>query len=1402
MVVWTYLIFALCVSVCYAVLPKEEKCPQRIIILRHLNGSVKSIGYPNSYSRNQLCIYHIVVPRGYKIRAEFDELRLGKPERLSSNCLKSDHVILSTRVLHLQDVRKISKKNQILFCGIHQPTRPIITRGNKLWIRFHADRRKRKGEVGFKLSYSALDKNECEQKKRPCQQICINTQGSYTCACHKGYRLNKDRKTCSIVKVVKFLQNEYHALIKQDDVKLNKILLRVTAVVETQLGHALNVTPAYVIREENEYVHVDEQTGDISFNSRPSTTKTAVQFIVEASTPHGSPGHTLVKIAIKVKNKLDKHFTILLQQGVQVNQEIFNLKPHYSRGHTVSIFSMNDQHYFGVKANSGKIYIKSQLPESVNASLMWKTRFSVRVKVLDELGMYSYGVITINIALLPVFPGESFITPDILKQVADELDKDLKISRKRVPRNDAKVSFQTVGLHRLLRRASLQAQKISKAKSYFDEVMKRVQEKIQDLYTQGDNDGTPVIIHLGTGHIISSLSLEKVVNASKCKEVLKSPDCTSFMFGSNYQPFDGACNNIKNPLWGAAPMAFKRLLPPLYFDADGLSDPIGFPNLPEAPILPSAHKVSKTFFKAHKMQWTSKKNAFSHMLMQWGQFLDHDITMTAESEGGHYCVFPRCDDRAADYRLPCFPMMYPGHNQGCSMFIRSAAVCQTKNDNIEARQQMNTITSFIDASMVYGSSTESALKLRRNDGSGLMKTTRHAYLPVLEETVTPPLSFCKNFGGCFDAGDVRVNEQVALTSMHTLWMREHNKIAKKLKIINKNWSGERIYLETRKIVAAQIQHITYKEYLPKILGKDSLPKYTGYNQDIDPTISNVFATAAFRFGHSLVQPSFSRLNANFDKIDEDLPLVKAFFNNTLLLLHGIEPFLYGMVGNATSDVDRNMAHGLVRGLFQRPGAAAGFDLSALNIQRGRDHGLPGYGRWREFCNFRRAYSFNDLADVIKSNETRSILKQLYEDQVEYTDVFVAGLAEDHVKDAIVGPLFHCILKDQFQRLRDGDRFYYENDFLFTKSQLTEIRKTSLASVMCHNMKGIVSIQPDVFKLAKDGETRRKVCNDIGEINLDAWRESDPENNQQWTGWYETIRLATGTWSLQQEMCANKSIIDIECKSMDGKSYTEMDENTQCAIPIGVYCRNERLSDKSCSDYKMRMLCLDTLSVVNHHEAAIETGFPKLPNPSPVRCKSANQNDYAMVIPTLDEAVINDPYHTTAQQEYLHVGRNSQYKKRILLKFDLRRIKRTDSVHSAGLQVFYVGQSRSTFSSRSTRPSKLSAYLITSTNWNSTNVTSRVPWMEDYLSVGKDTDPKALDQIEIIPEKSGWLYLNMYRAVRQWRLSTDLRRDNFGLMLMLIDDEKTTAGISRIASSSHENLTIRPNLIICLSSGAW
>jgi peroxidase len=97
--------------------------------------------------------------------------------------------------------------------------------------------------------------------------------------------------------------------------------------------------------------------------------------------------------------------------------------------------------------------------------------------------------------------------------------------------------------------------------------------------------------------------------------------------------------------------------------------------------------------------------------------------------------------------------------------------------------------------------------------------------------------------------DHRVNEQVALIAMHTIWVREHNRLAKRLSSMNPNWSDEQVYQETRKIVEAQLQIITYKHWFPYIVGDEGmnmLGTYKGYRRNINPTISNVFATAAFR----------------------------------------------------------------------------------------------------------------------------------------------------------------------------------------------------------------------------------------------------------------------------------------------------------------------------------------------------------------------------------------------------------------------------------------------------------------------------------------------------------------------------------------------------------------------------
>lgn len=372
---------------------------------------------------------------------------------------------------------------------------------------------------------------------------------------------------------------------------------------------------------------------------------------------------------------------------------------------------------------------------------------------------------------------------------------------------------------------------------------------------------------------------------------------------------------------------------------------------------------------------------------------------------------------------------------------------------------------------------------------GYLKIARPRYLlPFVKSPFKPPLNLCQLFGGCFDAGDFRVNEQIALVAMHTLWVREHNRIAEMLYQINKHWNAETVFQETRKIVGATLQHITYDHYLPKILGDNALPIYQGYT-NAHPGVLNVFATSAFRFGHSMVRPQFALLDANFDRVAPDVPLIKAFFNNKLVQREGIEPVLLGLLANESQGTNREMAAGLTKHLFQQPESEHGFDLAALNIQRGRDHGLPGYGAWRRECNLSHADIFQETSYEIKNATSRQILHDLYED-VEYADLWVAGLAEDSVPGAIVGPTLHCILNEQFHRLRDGDRFWFENKGVFTDEQVDEIRKTSLSRVLCDNVFGIVSVQRDAFIAATD-EQRRVECTQIPSMDLSKWKQNQP-----------------------------------------------------------------------------------------------------------------------------------------------------------------------------------------------------------------------------------------------------------------------------------------------------------------------
>ena len=363
------------------------------------------------------------------------------------------------------------------------------------------------------------------------------------------------------------------------------------------------------------------------------------------------------------------------------------------------------------------------------------------------------------------------------------------------------------------------------------------------------------------------------------------------------------------------------------------------------------------------------------------------------------------------------------------------------------------------------------------------------FLPQDSSPLVAPNSFCQP--DCFLAGDGRSNEQMVLACMHTLFVREHNRIARKLEQVNQHWDGEKIYQETRKIVGAVLQKITYEDFLPIIIGRNTLPKYKKYDANVDPGILNSFATAAFRFGHSLIRPTFDRLDNGFNPTGSPLPLRQLFFNNTFINNFGIEQLLLGLLGNESQTVDRQLADGLLNNLFEQP-TSPGLNLAALNIQRGRDHGLPGYNAFRRGCGLKNAKSFRDTAKEIVNSKNRRLLSQLYNDDPNLADLWVAGLAETPADGGIVGATFGCIIREQMKRVRDGDRFFYEKKGVFSKKQLNEIRKASLSRILCDNLKGIVSVQTDSFQAGS--EFNRVSCDRIPGVDLNQWKSDTVENS--------------------------------------------------------------------------------------------------------------------------------------------------------------------------------------------------------------------------------------------------------------------------------------------------------------------
>lgn len=484
-----------------------------------------------------------------------------------------------------------------------------------------------------------------------------------------------------------------------------------------------------------------------------------------------------------------------------------------------------------------------------------------------------------------------------------------------------------------------------------------------------------------------------------------------------YRTIDGSGNNIANPTWGAAGTSLLRGIYDGRATASDYGD--GISSLAGAGR-PSTRAVSNAVSAQSGL--TRNAKGATDFLWQWGQFLDHDIDLTHTGSETANIPIPAND-----------PTFDPGGTGTETMpFNRSEG-------SGSPRQQTNAITAFIDASNVYGSDTATANSLR-TFSDGRMKTTSSVNGDLL------PMD-----GGTFIAGDVRAAEQSGLTAMHTLFVREHNRLAGEIKADNPGFDDEKIYQEARKLVGAMMQSITYNEFLPMILGSAAPGAYMGYDATVNPGIANEFSTAAYRFGHSMLSPTLLRLDENGDVIaNGNLPLAMAFFNPSHLLdpsNGGIEPLLRGLSRQFAQEIDP-MIIDSVRNMLFGPPVDVGFDLAALNMQRGRDHGLPSYNDLRAIILGVDKFTDWDDPDIDFLPGVREALMAVY-DSIDDVDLWIGGLAETHFGDGMMGELFTAILLDQFERLRTGDRFWYENG-MFEDEWMDYILDSTLTEIVMRN----------------------------------------------------------------------------------------------------------------------------------------------------------------------------------------------------------------------------------------------------------------------------------------------------------------------------------------------------------------
>jgi hypothetical protein len=550
--------------------------------------------------------------------------------------------------------------------------------------------------------------------------------------------------------------------------------------------------------------------------------------------------------------------------------------------------------------------------------------------------------------------------------------------------------------------------------------------------------------------------------------------------GFEYQSLDGSGNNRAHPDWGKAGGAYLRVAPAHY--TDGVGAP--FPG-------PNARYISNRVFNDAGQRLSSPRGV-SQWATAWGQFLDHTFALRAGDPSAPPSGIPYDNNDPLEF-FPSDLNEVP--------FGRSKPVDGTGVD--KPREQVNTLGSYIDAFAVYG--TADRLEWMRegpvdgnmaNNGAKLLMPGGNLPRRDARGDINTAPGMDDGAGAMqgrgMVAGDARANENTGLLAVQTLFAREHNRIVDRLP---KSLPEEVKFQIARRVVIATQQYITYTEFLPT-LGVHLKP-YRGYDPNVNPTLGNEFATIGYRGAHSMIHDDIrlrtpasrytpAQLDAMRakgavvkvvgDTVEITLPADVAPFNPGLFEDLRLGPVLQGLGRCPAAATDEQMGE-LIRSIpFRVPGATLMFDVTAVDIERSRDHGMPTYQQLRASYGLSPKASFQaitgeateafpadpeltpgneindpDSLDFIRLRDkdgrdvpagseeavtgerrttTAARLKALYGD-VSKLDAFLGMVAEPKAPGHEFGELQTAIWRKQFEDLRDGDRFFHGNDPVLT-----------------------------------------------------------------------------------------------------------------------------------------------------------------------------------------------------------------------------------------------------------------------------------------------------------------------------------------------------------------------------------